>query len=93
MVCSSNPSLSIEKTFKLTRADKDLLLKQEHDVQVGDHLMLLERSSVLLYQNVLIYRIMIISTQAWCMLLNDKVTYRMQWPQYADLQVNGMIST
>ncbi|XP_047976449.1 E3 SUMO-protein ligase SIZ1-like [Salvia hispanica] len=56
----SNPSLSIEKTFKLTRADKDLLLKQEHDVQ------------------------------AWCMLLNDKVTYRMQWPQYADLQVNGV---
>ncbi|KAH6765574.1 DNA-binding protein with MIZ/SP-RING zinc finger [Perilla frutescens var. hirtella] len=56
----SNPSLSIEKTFQLTRADKDLLLKQEFDVQ------------------------------AWCMLLNDKVTFRMQWPQYADLQVNGV---
>ncbi|KAK1429126.1 hypothetical protein QVD17_11328 [Tagetes erecta] len=28
--------------------------------------------------------------QAWCMLLNDKVSFRMQWPQYADLQVNGM---
>lgn len=28
--------------------------------------------------------------QAWCMLLNDKVLFRMQWPQYADLQVNGM---
>ncbi|XP_057781763.1 E3 SUMO-protein ligase SIZ1-like isoform X2 [Salvia miltiorrhiza] len=56
----SNPALSIEKTFQLTRADKDLLLKQEYDVQ------------------------------AWCMLLNDKVTYRMQWPQYADLQVNGV---
>lgn len=27
--------------------------------------------------------------QAWCMLLNDKVSFRMQWPQYADLQVNG----
>ncbi|KAF2300519.1 hypothetical protein GH714_013914 [Hevea brasiliensis] len=27
---------------------------------------------------------------AWCMLLNDKVPFRMQWPQYADLQVNGM---
>lgn len=25
------------------------------------------------------------------MLLNDKVTFRMQWPQYADLQVNGML--
>ncbi|WMV32521.1 hypothetical protein MTR67_025906 [Solanum verrucosum] len=28
--------------------------------------------------------------QAWCMLLNDKVEFRMQWPQYADLQVNGV---
>ncbi|GAB2285091.1 SUMO ligase siz1, variant 2 [Dionaea muscipula] len=27
---------------------------------------------------------------AWCMLLNDKVPFRMQWPQYADLQVNGV---
>lgn len=25
------------------------------------------------------------------MLLNDKVSFRMQWPQYADLQVNGML--
>lgn len=25
------------------------------------------------------------------MLLNDKVQFRMQWPQYADLQVNGMV--
>ncbi|XP_011089337.1 E3 SUMO-protein ligase SIZ1 isoform X2 [Sesamum indicum] len=56
----SNPSQSIEKTFHLTRADRDLLSKQEYDVQ------------------------------AWCMLLNDKVTFRMQWPQYADLQVNGV---
>ncbi|KAK6144445.1 hypothetical protein DH2020_021265 [Rehmannia glutinosa] len=56
----SNPGQSIEKTFQLTRADKDLLSKQEYDVQ------------------------------AWCMLLNDKVTFRMQWPQYADLQVNGV---
>jgi len=24
------------------------------------------------------------------MLLNDKVPFRMQWPQYTDLQVNGM---
>ncbi|PIN16421.1 hypothetical protein CDL12_10931 [Handroanthus impetiginosus] len=56
----SNPCQNIEKTFQLTRADKDLLSKQEYDVQ------------------------------AWCMLLNDKVTFRMQWPQYADLQVNGV---
>ncbi|KAL5733446.1 hypothetical protein ACOSQ2_033138 [Xanthoceras sorbifolium] len=27
--------------------------------------------------------------QAWCILLNDKVSFRMQWPQYANLQVNG----
>ncbi|KAK6142027.1 hypothetical protein DH2020_013856 [Rehmannia glutinosa] len=56
----SSPSQSIEKTFQLTRADRDLLSKQEYDVQ------------------------------AWCMLLNDKVTFRMQWPQYADLQINGV---
>ncbi|XP_030962493.1 E3 SUMO-protein ligase SIZ1 isoform X2 [Quercus lobata] len=56
----TNPVQGMEKTFQLTRADKDLLSKQEYDVQ------------------------------AWCMLLNDKVPFRMQWPQYADLQVNGM---
>ncbi|XP_009333727.2 E3 SUMO-protein ligase SIZ1 isoform X2 [Pyrus x bretschneideri] len=28
--------------------------------------------------------------QAWCILLNDSVSFRMQWPQYADLQVNGI---
>ncbi|KAK2643304.1 hypothetical protein Ddye_025067 [Dipteronia dyeriana] len=56
----TNPVQSVEKTFQLTRADKDLLSKQEYDVQ------------------------------AWCMLLNDKVPFRMQWPQYADLQVNGV---
>lgn len=28
--------------------------------------------------------------QAWCILLNDKVSFRMQWPQFAELQVNGM---
>uniref|UniRef100_A0A7N0URX0 E3 SUMO-protein ligase SIZ1 n=1 Tax=Kalanchoe fedtschenkoi TaxID=63787 RepID=A0A7N0URX0_KALFE len=56
----SNPVQSADRTFQLTRADKDLLCKQEYDVQ------------------------------AWCMLLNDKVSFRMQWPQYADLQVNGV---
>uniref|UniRef100_A0A2N9EG01 SP-RING-type domain-containing protein n=1 Tax=Fagus sylvatica TaxID=28930 RepID=A0A2N9EG01_FAGSY len=30
--------------------------------------------------------------QAWCMLLNDSVSFRMQWPQYADLRYNGGIS-
>uniref|UniRef100_A0A6N2L6L0 SP-RING-type domain-containing protein n=1 Tax=Salix viminalis TaxID=40686 RepID=A0A6N2L6L0_SALVM len=56
----SSPVQGVEKTFHLTRADKDLLAKQEYDVQ------------------------------AWCMLLNDKVPFRMQWPHYADLQVNGI---
>ncbi|KAJ8557669.1 hypothetical protein K7X08_003294 [Anisodus acutangulus] len=57
---STNPMQRIEKTFQLTRADRELLAKQEYDVQ------------------------------AWCILLNDKVQFRMQWPQYADLQVNGV---
>ncbi|CAL0334048.1 unnamed protein product [Lupinus luteus] len=56
----TNPVQSVERTFQLTRADKDLLSKQEFDVQ------------------------------AWCILLNDKVSFRMQWPQYTDLQVNGV---
>ncbi|XP_061354954.1 E3 SUMO-protein ligase SIZ1-like isoform X2 [Gastrolobium bilobum] len=56
----TNPIISVERTFQLTREDKDLLSKSEFDVQ------------------------------AWCMLLNDKVSFRMQWPQYTDLQVNGL---
>ncbi|XP_034687571.1 E3 SUMO-protein ligase SIZ1 isoform X2 [Vitis riparia] len=56
----TNPVQSVEKTFHLTRADRDMVSKPEYDVQ------------------------------AWCILLNDKVSFRMQWPQYADLQVNGM---
>ncbi|KAL3750912.1 hypothetical protein ACJRO7_011832 [Eucalyptus globulus] len=55
----TNPIQSVERTFQLTRADRDLLVKQEFGLQ------------------------------AWCMLLSDKVSYRMHWPQYADLQVNG----
>ncbi|XP_076950206.1 E3 SUMO-protein ligase SIZ1-like isoform X2 [Bidens hawaiensis] len=56
----TNPMQSIEKTFQLTRADRDMLVKPEYDVQ------------------------------AWCMLLNDKVAFRLQWPQYAELQINGV---
>ncbi|CAH8357160.1 unnamed protein product [Eruca vesicaria subsp. sativa] len=56
----TNPMQSVDRTFQITRTDKDLLVKQEYDVQ------------------------------AWCMLMNDKVLFRMQWPQYADLQVNGV---
>ncbi|KAK4286473.1 hypothetical protein QN277_003025 [Acacia crassicarpa] len=56
----TNPVQSVERSFQLTRADKDLVSKPEFDVQ------------------------------AWCMLLNDKVPFRMQWPQYTDLQVNGV---
>ncbi|KAF7823429.1 E3 SUMO-protein ligase SIZ1-like isoform X1 [Senna tora] len=56
----TSPVQSVEKSFQLSRADKDLVSKPEFDVQ------------------------------AWCMLLNDKVSFRMQWPQYTDLQVNGV---
>uniref|UniRef100_A0ACD5XCB9 Uncharacterized protein n=1 Tax=Avena sativa TaxID=4498 RepID=A0ACD5XCB9_AVESA len=28
--------------------------------------------------------------QVWCMLLNDKVQFRMHWPQHAELKVNGV---
>lgn len=30
------------------------------------------------------------NVQVWCILLNDKVPFRMQWPLYADLKVNGV---
>ncbi|XP_061359023.1 E3 SUMO-protein ligase SIZ1-like [Gastrolobium bilobum] len=56
----SNPVQSVEKTFQLTRTEKDLVSKPEFDVE------------------------------AWCMLLNDKVPFRMHWPQFTDLQVNGV---
>ncbi|CAH8386059.1 unnamed protein product [Eruca vesicaria subsp. sativa] len=55
----TNTMQSVERTFQITRADKDLLAKPEYDVQ------------------------------AWCMLLNDKVLFRIQWPLYAELQING----
>ncbi|CAJ1956004.1 unnamed protein product [Sphenostylis stenocarpa] len=56
----TNPVQSVERTFQLTKANKELVSKPEYDVQ------------------------------AWCMLLNDKVSFRMQWPQYTDLKVNGL---
>nr|WDV57328.1 SIZ1c [Ipomoea batatas] len=56
----TNPVQSIEKTFQLTRADRDLLAKQEYDLQ------------------------------AWCILLNDTVHFRMHWPLYTNLQINGV---
>jgi hypothetical protein len=28
--------------------------------------------------------------QVWCILLNDKVPFRMQWPLHSDMQVNGI---
>ncbi|XP_076917522.1 E3 SUMO-protein ligase SIZ1-like [Bidens hawaiensis] len=59
-VDGTNPMQSVEKTFQLGRADRELLVKPEYDVQ------------------------------AWCMLLNDKVSFRMQWPQFAELQINGV---
>ncbi|VFQ96612.1 unnamed protein product [Cuscuta campestris] len=55
----TNPVQSIEKTFQLTKAENDLLRKQEYAIQ------------------------------AWCILLNDKVQFRMQWPLHSALQFNG----
>ncbi|WOL16272.1 E3 SUMO-protein ligase [Canna indica] len=51
---------NMERTFQLSRANKEMLQRSECDLQV------------------------------WCLLLNDKVSFRMQWPQYAELQVNGV---
>ncbi|KAG0516723.1 hypothetical protein BDA96_09G028200 [Sorghum bicolor] len=50
----------VEKTFQLSRADRETVQRPEYDLQV------------------------------WCILINDKVQFRMQWPQYAELQVNGI---
>ncbi|KAJ6827987.1 E3 SUMO-protein ligase SIZ1-like isoform X2 [Iris pallida] len=63
--CSTAPDGSsivhcLEKTYPLSRADKEMLQRNDYDLQ------------------------------AWCILLNDKVPFRMQWPQHADLQVNGV---
>ncbi|KAJ8476750.1 hypothetical protein OPV22_020477 [Ensete ventricosum] len=51
---------NVERTFQLSRSDKELLQRPEYDLQ------------------------------AWCLLLNDKVPFRMQWPQHTELQVNGV---
>ncbi|XP_077239513.1 E3 SUMO-protein ligase SIZ1-like isoform X2 [Tasmannia lanceolata] len=56
----TNPVQNVDKTFQLTREDRDLSQKTEYDLQ------------------------------AWCILLNDTVMFRMQWPQYAELQVNAV---
>ncbi|KAL6619720.1 hypothetical protein ACP70R_034859 [Stipagrostis hirtigluma subsp. patula] len=50
----------VEKSFQLSRADRETVQRPEYDLQV------------------------------WCILINDKVQFRMQWPQYAELQVNGI---
>ncbi|KAK3140858.1 hypothetical protein QOZ80_5AG0406800 [Eleusine coracana subsp. coracana] len=50
---------SVEKTFQLSRQDRETIQRAEYDLQ------------------------------AWCILINDKVQFRMQWPQHAELQVNG----
>ncbi|CAA7406269.1 unnamed protein product [Spirodela intermedia] len=55
----TNTSQTVEKTFYLTRAARDLLQKTEYDLQV------------------------------WCILLNDKVPFRIQWPQSSNLSING----
>uniref|UniRef100_A0A453HR77 Zinc finger PHD-type domain-containing protein n=1 Tax=Aegilops tauschii subsp. strangulata TaxID=200361 RepID=A0A453HR77_AEGTS len=49
----------IEKTFPLSRANREMLQKAEYDIQV------------------------------WCILLDDKVPFRMHWPLHSDMQING----
>ncbi|CAM0958076.1 unnamed protein product [Alopecurus aequalis] len=51
---------TVEKSFQLSRADRETVQRPEYDLQV------------------------------WCILMNDKVQFRMQWPQYAELEVNGI---
>ncbi|KAJ0979333.1 hypothetical protein J5N97_014807 [Dioscorea zingiberensis] len=59
-VDGTNTVQTMEKTFNLSRAEREMLQRTEFDLQV------------------------------WCILLNDKVPFRMQWPQHADLQVNAV---
>ncbi|XP_074591185.1 LOW QUALITY PROTEIN: E3 SUMO-protein ligase SIZ1-like [Curcuma longa] len=56
-----NTVQNAERTFQLSRSDKDFL--QRHDF----------------------------SLQVWSLLLNDKVPFRMHWPQFTELQVNGVL--
>ncbi|XP_047096063.1 E3 SUMO-protein ligase SIZ1-like [Lolium rigidum] len=51
---------TVEKSFQLSRADRETVQRSDYDLQV------------------------------WCILMNDKVQFRMQWPQYAELEVNGI---
>uniref|UniRef100_A0ACD5Y737 Uncharacterized protein n=1 Tax=Avena sativa TaxID=4498 RepID=A0ACD5Y737_AVESA len=50
----------LEKTFPLSRANREMLQKAEYDIQV------------------------------WCILLDDKVPFRIHWPLHSDVQVNGV---
>eukprot|EP00249_Psilotum_nudum_P024025 c29064_g1_i1 orf=658-3456(-) len=56
----SSPLQNIEKSFVLSRTDREILHHPSHDLQV------------------------------WCILLNDKVPFRMHWPAFTDLRVNGV---
>lgn len=80
---------NVDRTFQITRADKDLLVKHEYDVQVAGFISWLDIYTIYVYvfSN---WQLNLFCFQAWCMLVNDKVLFRMQWPQFADLQVNGM---
>ncbi|XP_020579589.1 E3 SUMO-protein ligase SIZ1 isoform X2 [Phalaenopsis equestris] len=56
----SNPVHSVDKTYPLSRVERELLQRPDNDLQI------------------------------WCMLLNDKVQFRMQWPLSPELLVNGV---
>ncbi|KAI4991509.1 hypothetical protein ZWY2020_039880 [Hordeum vulgare] len=50
----------LEKTFPLSRANREMLQKADYDIQV------------------------------WCILLDDQVPFRMNWPLHSDMQINGI---
>lgn len=89
---------SVEKTFQLSRYDRELLQRTEYDLQVNFFLFLKFIDLIAIFQDinestylkVLIIVLSCALLQVWCMLLNDKVQFRMHWPQHAELQVNGI---
>ncbi|CAK7325500.1 unnamed protein product [Dovyalis caffra] len=72
------PSVFYCETCRIDRADPN------NTLQSVETTFQLTRSDQLLLQNSQY------DVQAWCMLLNDNVLFRLQWPLHADLQVNGM---
>ncbi|KAL9255988.1 E3 SUMO-protein ligase SIZ1-like protein, partial [Drosera capensis] len=56
----------------------------------GDPLQTLEKTFQLTKAESQLLKKAEYDVQAWCILFNDKVPFRMQWPKYTDLQINGI---